>query len=111
MNALIAAAQAELLRSDGEPGERMSWLANGLLRRSPTTLWKIVKAQDEHEVERWSERGTLLTALGQRLLEDGCTRETEELLESARRWQVRVDGAVDRRLAEEYARAGHTAQA
>src|SRR4030081_1433935 len=111
MNALIAAAEAELLRGHGGTPERLSWLAHGLLRRSPTTLWKILKAQDEHEVERWPELGTVLTALGQRLLEDRRTRETEELLESARGWHVRVDGAVDRRLAEEHARSGDTATA
>jgi len=47
VNALIATAEAELLRGDAETRERLSWVAYALLRRSPVTLWKILKAQDE----------------------------------------------------------------
>ena len=111
MRALITAAETELLRSDADTAERMSWLAQGLLRCSPTTLWEILRTQAQDDVEQLPELGTLLTALGQRLLEDGRIRETEELLESARRWHVRLDGLVDRRLAQEYARSGDNAKA
>src|SRR6267143_342001 len=54
MNALMAAAAPELLGSEGETREHLAWLAYGLLRRAPTTLWKILKAkgrvEDAHEL-------------------------------------------------------------
>ncbi len=111
MKGLITAAATELLRSEAAVSERMDWLAQGLLRYAPKKLWDILRTQDTDDVAQLADREAVLTALGQRLLEDGAIVETEELLECARRWQVPVDGLVDRRLAEAYERSGDTAKA
>jgi len=111
MRTLIAEAGAELLQSDAGTPERLSWLAQGLLRRSPMRLWEILRTRDTADIEQLAEPAALLSALAQRLLEDGRIRETEALRESATRWHVRLDGRVDHGLADAYARAGDTARA
>jgi FkbH-like protein len=111
MRTLISVAEAELLRSDADTPEHISWLAQGLLRRSPLRLWEILRAQEQADIAQLAEPAALLDALAQRLLDEGRIRETEALLESARRWHLRLTGRVDHGLAEAYARSGDTARA
>jgi FkbH-like protein len=103
---LIAAVEDELFRRDAGTGEEPAWLAQALVRRSPARLWQILRAQDAHELTRWPELSALLTTLGQRLLAEGRTREADELAQTARRWQVRIDVAVEHGVAQAYAAAG-----
>jgi FkbH-like protein len=111
MRTLITVAEAELLRSDADTPEHISWLAQGLVRRSPLRLWEILRTQEQADIEQLAEPAALLEALAQRLLDEGRIRETEALLESARRWHLRLDSRVAHGLAEAYARSGDTARA
>ena len=104
-HALIAAVEAELLRRDGGTGEDRAWLAQGLVRRAPGRLWEILRAQDAQELARWPELPALLTTLAHHLLAEGRTREADELVQTARRWQVGIDVAVEHRVAEAYVAA------
>jgi FkbH-like protein len=91
--------------------DELSWLANRLLRHSPATLWQILRARANAEVRDLVDRDTLMTALGHALIADRQLAAAAELLASAPRWHVQLDGTVARRLAEAYAAAGATPEA
>jgi FkbH-like protein len=108
----IAAAEMALFAGDDDrPAERFSWLATGLLRRSPDKLWDLLREAGTEDLEEIPGLEGLLDALGQRLVAAGRLGEAEDLVKAARRWEVRLAGSVYRQLAEAQARSGEVTRA
>jgi len=108
MDERIAAAEAALVQSadDDTAKERFASLAWRLLRRSPGELWHVLKDASKEELDGVPELGRLLEALGQRLIASGRLGTAADVVDAARRWDVHLDTAVRRDLAQAQMRAG-----
>jgi FkbH-like protein len=91
--------------------ERFSWLASGLLRRSPGKLWDLLKDASKEEIGRIPDAGSLLDSLAQRLIDVGRTTEASDCVQAATRWGIKLPGLVHRQLAHAQAQSGQSAAA
>ena len=108
----IGAAEVTLLDGAGDTaGERFAWLATGLLQRAPERLWDLLKDATAEELGRVPDAERLLAQLAQRLIATARLQESGDLIQASTRWQVRLDGAVYRQLAQALLRAGNASGA
>src|SRR5882762_11979740 len=85
----ILAAEVALLEDVGDTAaERFSWLAEGLLRRSPEKLWELLREAGKEETDEVPGLENLLERLAQSLAGVGRLVEMGELIKAARRWEV-----------------------
>ena len=103
----IGAAEVTLLDGAGDTaGERFAWLATGLLQRAPERLWDLLKDATPEDLAQVPDAERLLAQLAQRLIATARLQEAGDLVKAASRWQVRLDGAVYRQLAQASAAFG-----
>src|SRR5437667_6630702 len=108
----ITAAEVALLESGGQVTlERFSWLALGLVRRSPEKLWDLLREASKRELDKVPGLESLLEILAKSLLGAERLGEAADLVKAASLWGVRLSGSVYRQLAWAQMRSGETTRA
>jgi FkbH-like protein len=108
----IGAAEVLLLEGgDDATAERFAWLASGLLRRAPDRLWGLLREASKAELDSVPGIQALLERLATTLIAAGHLGEAGDLVTASGRWQMHLDGAVHRQLAQAQVRAGEGVRA